>query len=117
MVDLEKRQPIDLLPDRKLESLQTWLTSNPEIEVISRDRTGSYAIGARLGAPQAMQIAYRFHLLKNLLIRFVKFLHRQDHALWAASQTVFHSLPPGKANNASDERASPLTAAQRLVIE
>ncbi len=54
LVDLEKHQPIDLLPDRKSESLQAWLTAHPGVEIISRDRAGSYATGARLGAPDAV---------------------------------------------------------------
>ena len=54
LVDLEKHQPVDLLPDRKSESLQAWLTAHPGVEIISRDRAGSYATGARLGAPDAV---------------------------------------------------------------
>ncbi len=53
LVDLEKRQPIDVLPERKAESLQTWLAAHPEVHIISRDRAGSYATGPRLGAPAA----------------------------------------------------------------
>lgn len=117
LVDLEKHQPVDLLPDRRAESLQTWLGAHPEVEVISRDRGGSYATGARLGAPQATQIADRFHLLKNLLERFEQFLHRQAHALAAAAHTVFHSLPSSKVKNPRGRPPSPLTAAQHFIEE
>ena len=65
LVDLEKRKVIDLLPDRSAESLKTWLQNHTEVEVISRDRASAYAKGAREGAPQAAQVADRWHLLKN----------------------------------------------------
>ena len=65
MVDLERRQVIDVLPDRSAASTAAWLRERPNIEIISRDRAGLYAEGAREGAPQARQVADRFHLLQN----------------------------------------------------
>jgi len=65
IVDLERRQVVDVLPDRSAASTSEWLKRHPEIEVISRDRAGLYAEGARVGAPQARQVADRFHLLQN----------------------------------------------------
>ena len=66
LVDLERRRPIDLLPDRSAETLTQWLKTHSEIEVVSRDRSVIYADAARTGAPQAEQVADRWHLLKNL---------------------------------------------------
>jgi transposase len=66
LVDLERSGVVDLLPERSAESFAAWLAQHPEIEFISRDRQGLYADGARSRAPQAQQIADRFHLALNL---------------------------------------------------
>jgi hypothetical protein len=65
IVDLERRQVVDVLADRSADSTAEWLRVHPEVEMVSRDRAGLYADGARRGAPQARQIADRFHLLQN----------------------------------------------------
>ena len=66
LVDLETRRPVDLLPDRTAETLATWLKEHPGIEILSRDRSKTYRKGMNDGAPEAIQVADRFHLLKNL---------------------------------------------------
>lgn len=66
LVDLEKRRPIDLLPERSAEALCAWLQQHPEVEIISRDRGDDMIRGATAGAPQATQVADRWHLLQNL---------------------------------------------------
>jgi len=66
LVNMLSHKVIDVLPDRKSETVATWLKDHPEITLVSRDRGGDYATAARIGAPQAIQVADRFHLAKNL---------------------------------------------------
>src|SRR2546426_3284531 len=66
LVDLATHEIIDLLPDRKTETAQSWMKAHPEIALVSRDRGEDYAAAARKGAPQARQVADRFHLAQNL---------------------------------------------------
>ena len=67
LVDLERSQVVDLLPTRSADSLVEWLAQYPEVTIVSRDRQGVYSEGARRGAPKAVQVADRFHLVLNLI--------------------------------------------------
>src|SRR5258708_5600682 len=66
LVDMVSHKVVDLLPDRTVETSAAWMGFHPEITLVSRDRGGDYAAAARTGAPQATQVADRFHLAKNL---------------------------------------------------
>jgi transposase len=65
--DLERNQPIDLLPDRSVETVSAWLKKYPSIDIVSRDGSSEYASAIKKGAPQARQVSDRWHLVKNLV--------------------------------------------------
>ncbi|WP_353654276.1 ISL3 family transposase [Agrobacterium sp. Ap1] len=65
-VAVQRHSVVDVLEDRSVESARSWLQERPTIKVVSRDRCGLYAQAAREGAPQARQVADRFHLVQNL---------------------------------------------------
>ena len=74
--DLERRRTIDLLPDREGGTVADWLAAHPEVEIVCRDRGSGYREGATKGAPRALQIADRWHLLENATAAFVEGVKR-----------------------------------------
>src|SRR5712691_9861992 len=64
--DLESGRPLDVLPDREVKTVSAWFVAHPTVEIVSRDRSSEYAAGISKGAPQALQVADRWHLGKNL---------------------------------------------------
>jgi transposase len=88
LVDLERDTILDLLPDREGTTFAAWLRARPGIEIIARDRGGAYADGARAGAPQATQVADRWHLLRNCSEALQQVLDQHRVAFRQAAQAV-----------------------------
>ena len=88
LCDLESHRPIELLPERSAEGLVDWLEKHPGTEVISRDRGGEYARGALIGAPEAVQVADRWHLLHNLTDALQRGIDRRQSLLAQAAREV-----------------------------
>src|SRR5262249_17239679 len=77
LIDLERRCVIDILPGRDGSALATWLKEHPTVAIIARDRWSAYAQAATEGAPQARQVADRWHLLNNLRDAIERLLARR----------------------------------------
>ncbi len=122
LVDMQKHRPVDLLPDRNSDTLATWLKAHPGIEIISRDRAGAYADGARQGAPQAQQVADRWHLLHNAVEALERLLGRHyrhlreaaAQAAQAAQGAAAQITPQGKDSPMGAREGAAQTRAQRL---
>jgi len=116
LVDLERRQPVALLPDRTAATFAQWLQEHPGVAVIARDRSTAYAEGARQGASEAIQVADRFHLLQNLREALDQVFITQSHVLDAVNETMRQQpvpLPDGAMAVPVPPHDIPLPAQQR----
>jgi transposase len=92
--DLERHQVIDLLPERSAPSVAQWLQAHATVEIVCRDRSGLYAEGIRQGAPQAIQVVDRFHLVQNLRGALERPFLRYRRALNTLGASLHRALEP-----------------------
>jgi transposase len=93
LVDLERRAVVDLLPVSTEEAFAQWLQAHPGVQIISRDRGEIYATGGRTGAPDALHVADRWHILKNLGEALQKLLARHTGVLGQPARPITNLLP------------------------
>src|SRR3712207_3709644 len=93
LVDLERNRVVDLLPDRRAESPSAWLQANPGVQFLARDRAGGYPDGVRQGAPDAVQVTHRWHLLRNLGDAVHAVTDRHHAAVQRIGREVMAQLP------------------------
>jgi transposase len=113
LCDLEQHRPIDLLPERSSQSFSSWLETHPGVKVISRDRGDDYTKGATEGAPQAVQVADRFHLLRNLHDALVRAANRH-HADVAKAAKATASRVRSEAVEQPEPAAEPSSLPVKL---
>jgi len=95
LIDLEHSRPVAILSGRDAPTLAAWLTSHPGVKVMARDRSTAYAEGARQGAPEATQVADRFHLLQNLAETLDQVFTTHGQALDAVNAALRQQPVPG----------------------
>ena len=88
VVDLERREPIDVFAGREATTVAAWLRDHPSIQIVARDRAGAYSDAVNTALPQAIQVSDRWHLLSNLRDNVERMLQRLGPQMRLAAQQV-----------------------------
>jgi transposase len=115
LVDLERRRPIALLSDRDADTLAQWLRDHPGVQIITRDRSKAYEDGARQGAPAAIQVADRFHLVQNLAEVLDQVFNAHIQELNALNDARHHTPVPQPHGALAAPVPPPLNATDAVV--
>jgi DNA-binding NarL/FixJ family response regulator len=114
LVDLDQSCPIALLSNREAETLAQWLRQHPGIEVLSRDRSTTYRSGMSQGAPNAIQVADRFHLLQNLAEVLEQALAGQAEVLQRVARSQRSALDASQASETLISPTCPSPSVEQL---
>jgi transposase len=117
LVDLEIHKPVDLLPDRTAESFAKWLEDHPGVEIISRDRDAEYVKGATDGAPDAIQVADRWHLLVNLRSAMKRLLESKRACLKAAADESNHTEREQEELSTAKDTSAEQSIVEQSIVE
>ena len=107
LVDLEAHRVVDILPEATAETVELWLKTHPGVEVVTRDRGPEFVKGIQDGAPDAIPVADRWHLLKNLGDTLQRWLTGKRSCLRAAAGIVDEPDPPGQVDMRDPDSANP----------
>jgi transposase len=112
LVDLERQQPVAILEGRTAAPLIKWLQAHPTVTILVRDRAEAYALAGRQAAPNALQVADRFHLVRNVgnalkALLHSRWWHQPSAATPQAVSRVASSAPPASAPESSGKPPQP----------
>src|SRR5262249_53743076 len=107
LTDGESHEVVDLLPDRTAETAAAWLQQHSGVEIVTRDRSADYARAISSGAPQAVQVADRFHLAKNAGETLERVVQRNYQGLYLAAKAVDQERSPQTASAADKLQSLP----------
>ena len=115
LVDLERHAVIDLLPDREADSFAAWLQAHPGVQVIARDRGAGFADGGRRGAPDAVHVSDRWHLLENCNTAVLDAVKRQLPKVQATAKATIARVTPATTTAIARATTIPVAAVDPAV--